>query len=543
MITVAKPTRKCDKCSGLYSQIIGFWIEFLRKGLGFKREKAEKLLTDRYARAAVINLVQSFDYFGIKKPISLTAPFLVVWDFTHKCNLQCKHCYSNSGAVEEEEFEGGSFWRQAAQTSPGRRGPMKTVLNPTRSSTRFQPKQESSCSRVSASGDAAMGSGVRSLQQGTSFLVTRSGFFHRATVQLDDASSSRDRSGRSTVPRRRTPSSNRRASIPIRAWDGRRVARSWRTVVSRIEVKFDCHRPRGGAGRTFFVASRSARLHDIPIRRVGRSDGTFLRFIGCRRRLPSPTEKEFGQQIWPGSSRWSTIRRRSGFRIQDTSIAFVLGTNGYEAIVGDGDATARSPIEGGRFAHDAATALTSTDDGIAYVCSIGIVVVQNCANLGKVDVIPLPVGGESLNPSIAYDGAKNLFARLGSKVYQWSDARRWEPATLSPFQPTRRQLIRADGGMEPWTFKDGVDSTLIIRRRFAGSDRVASVDATRGNFTFALLGAFGQGDRRSLLRDWADGSCRIATADGPYVVRDPGGSAVPLASDAPARKVRLPRLR
>ncbi|HEX7482020.1 MAG TPA: radical SAM protein, partial [Candidatus Bathyarchaeia archaeon] len=99
-----KIDRKCDKCSSLYSQIIGFWIEFLRKGLGFKREKAEKLLTDRYARAAVINLVQSFDYFGIKKPISLTAPFLVVWDFTHKCNLQCKHCYSNSGAVEEEEL-------------------------------------------------------------------------------------------------------------------------------------------------------------------------------------------------------------------------------------------------------------------------------------------------------------------------------------------------------------------------------------------------------------------------------------------------------
>ena len=41
---------------------------------------------------------------GIKKPISLYAPFLVVWDFTHKCNLQCKHCYSNSGTVQEEEL-------------------------------------------------------------------------------------------------------------------------------------------------------------------------------------------------------------------------------------------------------------------------------------------------------------------------------------------------------------------------------------------------------------------------------------------------------
>ncbi len=99
-----KTDRHCDKCSGLYSQIIGFWIEFLRKSLNFKREKIEKLLADPYARNAVINLVKSFAYMGIKKPMSLSAPFLVVWDFTHKCNLRCKHCYSNSGAVQEEEL-------------------------------------------------------------------------------------------------------------------------------------------------------------------------------------------------------------------------------------------------------------------------------------------------------------------------------------------------------------------------------------------------------------------------------------------------------
>ena len=99
-----KTNRHCEKCSGLYSQIISFWIEFLRKALGFKRAKVEKLLTDPYARNAVLNLVESFAYFGIKKPMSLCAPFLVVWDFTHKCNLQCKHCYSNSGAVEEDEL-------------------------------------------------------------------------------------------------------------------------------------------------------------------------------------------------------------------------------------------------------------------------------------------------------------------------------------------------------------------------------------------------------------------------------------------------------
>jgi sulfatase maturation enzyme AslB (radical SAM superfamily) len=99
-----KTDKKCSGCSRFYSQVIGFWVEFLRRGFGFKRSKVEKLMTDRYARTAVLNLVRSFAIFGIKKPMSLSAPFLVVWDFTHKCNLACKHCYSNSGAVKEEEL-------------------------------------------------------------------------------------------------------------------------------------------------------------------------------------------------------------------------------------------------------------------------------------------------------------------------------------------------------------------------------------------------------------------------------------------------------
>ena len=94
----------CPRCSKLYSQIIGFWVEFLRRSLGIKREKVNKLLADPYAKRAVLNLAKSFAYMGIKKPISLCAPFLIVWDFTHKCNLNCKHCYSNSGAIVEPEL-------------------------------------------------------------------------------------------------------------------------------------------------------------------------------------------------------------------------------------------------------------------------------------------------------------------------------------------------------------------------------------------------------------------------------------------------------
>jgi radical SAM protein with 4Fe4S-binding SPASM domain len=101
---VGKTDVKCIKCSRFYSRVIGFWIEFLRKSLNVKREKVDKLLADPYARRAVLNIARSFSYFGIKKPLSIYAPFLVVWDFTHKCNLSCKHCYSKSGATNEEEL-------------------------------------------------------------------------------------------------------------------------------------------------------------------------------------------------------------------------------------------------------------------------------------------------------------------------------------------------------------------------------------------------------------------------------------------------------
>lgn len=102
---VGKTDVKCSGCGGFYSRVIGFWIEFLRRSLNIKREKVARLLADPYARRAVINIVRSFSYFGIRKPLSLHAPFLVVWDFTHKCNLSCKHCYSNSNVASVDELD------------------------------------------------------------------------------------------------------------------------------------------------------------------------------------------------------------------------------------------------------------------------------------------------------------------------------------------------------------------------------------------------------------------------------------------------------
>ena len=101
---VGRKAPRCQKCNGGYSRVIVFWIEFLRRSLSVKREKVEQLLADPYARRAVLNIARTFSHYGIRKPLSIYAPFLVVWDFTHKCNLSCKHCYSSSGATRETEL-------------------------------------------------------------------------------------------------------------------------------------------------------------------------------------------------------------------------------------------------------------------------------------------------------------------------------------------------------------------------------------------------------------------------------------------------------
>jgi radical SAM protein with 4Fe4S-binding SPASM domain len=59
-------------------------------------------LKDPYYRRGVANVVAGIAKYGITLPQRLYAPFLVVWNFTRKCNLRCKHCYANAGRIEDE---------------------------------------------------------------------------------------------------------------------------------------------------------------------------------------------------------------------------------------------------------------------------------------------------------------------------------------------------------------------------------------------------------------------------------------------------------
>jgi radical SAM protein with 4Fe4S-binding SPASM domain len=94
---------KCSSCS-LYAGVIEFWIGFIQRALAVEKSRVSKLFADSYVRRAINSIVSGFADFGFNRPIQIHAPFLVVWNFTYKCNLKCKHCYSDSGNSSKTEL-------------------------------------------------------------------------------------------------------------------------------------------------------------------------------------------------------------------------------------------------------------------------------------------------------------------------------------------------------------------------------------------------------------------------------------------------------
>ncbi len=93
----------CSSC-GIYTRVIKFWIGFIQKALAVEKSRVSKLFTDSHVRRAINSIVTGFAEFGFNRPVQSHAPLLVVWNFTYKCNLRCKHCYSESGNISKNEL-------------------------------------------------------------------------------------------------------------------------------------------------------------------------------------------------------------------------------------------------------------------------------------------------------------------------------------------------------------------------------------------------------------------------------------------------------
>jgi len=94
---------KCPSCY-IYARVIKFWIGFIQKNLNVQKNRVSKLFKDSYVRRAIFSIVKGLNKFGFNRPLQIYAPFLVVWNYTYKCNLNCKHCYSSSGKIPKNEL-------------------------------------------------------------------------------------------------------------------------------------------------------------------------------------------------------------------------------------------------------------------------------------------------------------------------------------------------------------------------------------------------------------------------------------------------------
>jgi radical SAM protein with 4Fe4S-binding SPASM domain len=74
------------------------------QAFGITGEQLRRGLHDPYVRRGIANVLCGVATFGIDKPQTTGAPFLVVWNYTNACNLRCKHCYQNAGAPASDEL-------------------------------------------------------------------------------------------------------------------------------------------------------------------------------------------------------------------------------------------------------------------------------------------------------------------------------------------------------------------------------------------------------------------------------------------------------
>ncbi len=95
--------KTCLSCR-VYSSVIGSIIDIGRVLFHTSKHKMQNSLKDQTTRRGLASIVRGIAEHGITQPQQLGAPFLVVWDFTHACNLNCKHCYQRADRPLSDEL-------------------------------------------------------------------------------------------------------------------------------------------------------------------------------------------------------------------------------------------------------------------------------------------------------------------------------------------------------------------------------------------------------------------------------------------------------
>lgn len=94
----------CRKCR-LAGRIVGHTLHKGSSLFGVSEEDIRTALADPVFKRGLMNVLNGIARYGVTRPQIVNAPFLVVWDFTHMCNIRCKHCYQDAQRALPDELD------------------------------------------------------------------------------------------------------------------------------------------------------------------------------------------------------------------------------------------------------------------------------------------------------------------------------------------------------------------------------------------------------------------------------------------------------
>jgi radical SAM protein with 4Fe4S-binding SPASM domain len=84
--------------------MVGGLVDLGRILLRTPKREMREFFRSQTTRRGLASIVAGIAEHGVTRPQLLGAPFLVVWDFTHVCNLKCKHCYQRADKPLPDEL-------------------------------------------------------------------------------------------------------------------------------------------------------------------------------------------------------------------------------------------------------------------------------------------------------------------------------------------------------------------------------------------------------------------------------------------------------
>lgn len=79
-------------------------LEHIVTRAGVNESEVKRQLSTGYWRRGLASTLEGLAWKGPQRPFTSYAPFLVVWNFTNACNLNCKHCYQTASVPTPDEL-------------------------------------------------------------------------------------------------------------------------------------------------------------------------------------------------------------------------------------------------------------------------------------------------------------------------------------------------------------------------------------------------------------------------------------------------------